>query len=165
MRKQCLTNLQILACTGVPCILSSKEQDAKTRTKLLNQFKTAEGPLVLICTDGINMAGHELQRGCCVVIAMEPSWNYATDMQASTRVHRLGQLVEQEFLRPTVQNTYLEVHQVSMIRKLKGLIAAMGGDAKASAEEGTDVSAQELAERAFGILRRQVQTPASGNDG
>ncbi|KAK4902677.1 hypothetical protein LTR27_000616 [Elasticomyces elasticus] len=148
---------KILGFIGVPVTFLRASMSAKERDEALRDFQSSAGPLVLVCTDGLNMAGFDLQDGCCTVIAIEPSFNYATDMQAGTRVHRYGQTAPQQFLRPTVQNTYLDVHQRSTLMKLKGMIDAIGGAEKASAAEHRDVTSTELAERAFGILRTKLR--------
>ncbi|KAI7200886.1 hypothetical protein KC316_g2512 [Hortaea werneckii] len=156
---------KLLCHIGVQCIFIEASLNAAERDRLLTQFQQHEGPMVLISTHAMNMMGFDLQYGCAAVITMEPSYNYATDMQAGTRVHRLGANHEQEFFRPHVVRTYLDVHSASMILKLNTMIEALGGHHNATMAENRDVSAQELAERAFGYMRQQIGEGTSNNGG
>lgn len=100
-----------------------------------------------------------MQGMCCVVIHIEPAFNWATEYQAASRVYRIGQTEPVEIIRLFTEGTYQELHEFFMLQKANTMFAAFEALQQASelVPGRETMTASEIALGAFGMYRGRVK--------
>jgi len=151
--------LKLVEFLGICAVLLDTNMPPDERHKNIRAFDEEDMPQILITMYALNIVGYDAQHRCATVVHVEPAFNWATEHQAASRVHRFGQEQAVEIVRLFTEGTYQELHEAGMIMKAKSMFAAFGELQSASEglEDREKMTTEEIAKGAFGIVRDRVR--------
>ncbi|KAI4667188.1 uncharacterized protein J4E79_001873 [Alternaria viburni] len=122
--------LKLVEFLGICAVLLDTNMPPEERHKNIRAFDEEDMPQILITTYALNIAGHDAQ-------------------------HQ----EEVEIVRLFTEGTYQELHEAGMIKKANSMFAAFGElqSASESLEDRENMTTEEIAKGAFGIVRDRVR--------